>query len=208
MNFSSIQNFLETVLATAESAGNAGILLFIAVYAASAVVLLPASVLTLGAGAVYGPILGTAIVSVASTLGCTLAFLASRYVARPLAERRLQGNDKFQRIDRLIPERGAKLVFLMRLSPLIPFGILNYSCGLTQIELGKYVAASWAGMLPGTFAYVYFGAVGKQTFSAATGSISPIQLAVYGIGAVATIAIIREVSRVAREALNESGLND
>ena len=120
---------MQSVLQQAQSSGPLGALLFVAAYATSTVLFVPASVLTLGAGAVYGPVTGTALVSVASTTGCCLAFVISRYVARPLAERRLAGNALFGKVQKQIPERGAKLVVLLRLTPVVPFTLLNYMCG-------------------------------------------------------------------------------
>jgi uncharacterized membrane protein YdjX (TVP38/TMEM64 family) len=120
---------VQSVLSQAQGSGPVGALVFVAAYAVATVVLVPASVLTLGAGAVYGAGKGTALVSVASTMGCTAAFLVSRYVARPFVERRLEGNRIFQNVQRKIPERGAQLVFLLRLTPTVPFTLLNYMCG-------------------------------------------------------------------------------
>lgn len=120
---------VQGVLSQADSAGPTGVLLFIAAYAVSCVFLIPASVLTLGAGAVYGPVLGTAVVSASSTIGCVLAFLASRYVVRPFAEKQLAQQPLFESLQKRIPERGGKLVLLLRLTPVVPFGLLNYACG-------------------------------------------------------------------------------
>lgn len=120
---------VQAVVNQAENAGPSGVLLFIAAYAISCVFLIPASVLTLGAGAVYGPVLGTAVVSASSTTGCVLAFLASRYLVRPFAEKQLAEQPLFESLQKRIPERGAKLVVLLRLTPVVPFGLLNYACG-------------------------------------------------------------------------------
>lgn len=120
---------VQAVLNQADNAGPTGVLLFIATYAVSCVFLIPASVLTLGAGALYGPVLGTAVVSASSTTGCVLAFLASRYLVRPFAEKQLAQQPLFESLQKRIPERGAKLVLLLRLTPVVPFGLLNYACG-------------------------------------------------------------------------------
>lgn len=111
-----------------------GAVVFIAAYAIASVLLIPASVLTLGAGALYGPVIGTLIVSAASTTGCTLAFLSSRYLIRPLAEERLNSNKLFKALQQRMPERGAKLVLLLRLTPVVPFGLLNYMCGTVPLH--------------------------------------------------------------------------
>lgn len=112
-----------------QSVGPYGSLIFVATYSTATLFLVPASVLTLGAGAVYGPVYGTALVSLASTLGSILAFLTARYVARPIVEQKLQGSSLFQNLERRVLQRGAQLVLLLRLTPLVPFAPLNYMCG-------------------------------------------------------------------------------
>ena len=128
---------MQAILAFSDTAGPAGVAVFIAVYAVSCVLLIPASLLTLGAGALYGPFLGTAVVSAASTLGCSLAFLISRYVARPFAEKRLMANERFVAVDTGISRKGGYIVFLLRLSPLVPFGLMNYMMGAFSAQLSN-----------------------------------------------------------------------
>jgi uncharacterized membrane protein YdjX (TVP38/TMEM64 family) len=149
--------------------GVSGVLLFILVYIVATVLLFPASVLTVGAGFIFGVFVGTAVVSIAATAGASLAFLIARYLARGQIERKVVNNPRFSRIDRAIGERGAKLVFLLRLSPVIPFNLSNYFYGLTSVKFWPYVMASWIGMLPGTLLYVYLGATGKASLSGAAG---------------------------------------
>lgn len=95
-------------------------------------------------------LVGTVIVSVSATVGAALAFLIARYLARGKIEQKVSSNQKFKQIDRAIGAQGAKLVFLLRLSPLIPFNVSNYFYGLTAVRFWPYVLASWIGTLPGT----------------------------------------------------------
>ncbi|KAI8471588.1 MAG: snare associated Golgi protein-domain-containing protein [Monoraphidium minutum] len=186
--------------------GYLGPLIFVGAYAGATVLLFPASLLTLGAGYLFGPLAGTALVSLASTTGATLAFLVSRYLARPLVEERLRAYPKFGAVDAAISREGAKVVLLLRLSPLFPFNLLNYFLGVTQISLLPYVAASWLGMLPGTFAYVFLGSAGKEAGEAAAGGgAGGAKWALYVVGAVATVLVTRVVSQAAARALQESG---
>ena len=102
--------------------------------------------------------------------------------------------------------QGARLVLLLRLSPLFPFNILNYALGLTGISFWEYVGASWAGMLPGTFAYVFLGGAGRAAADAAVSGgagVQPAQLLLYGIGAVATLAVTKLAADAASKALQE-----
>jgi uncharacterized membrane protein YdjX (TVP38/TMEM64 family) len=184
-----------------------GVLLFILVYVVATMLFFPASILTIGAGFIFGVMLGTVTVSIAATAGAALAFLIARYLARDQIEHKVAGNPRFERIDRAIGERGAKLVFLLRLSPLIPFNLSNYFYGLTSVKFWPYVLASWIGMLPGTLLYVYLGAPGKAGLSGAVGQTSgysPWEYALFGVGLVATVIVTVWVTRIARRELSET----
>lgn len=181
--------------------------LFVVTYAASAIVLIPASLLTVAAGYLFGPIEGTVLVSLASTLGATASFLVGRYLARPAVTRAVrkvpENGQRFDAIDAAITKDGAKIVVLLRLSPIVPYTLLNYALSITSIPLPQYVFASWAGMLPGTVAYVALGGVGK----AASGSGYSIQqIIIYSIGVAATIGASVLISRAAKRALDEETL--
>ncbi len=131
-----------------------GPLVFVLLYAAAVVAALPGSALTVAAGALFGSGLGVIVVSLASTLGASLAFLLARYLARDATAGWLAHNEKFRRLDQLIEERGAIIVALTRLVPIFPFNLLNYGFGLTRVPFWTYVFWSWLCMLPGTVLYV------------------------------------------------------
>jgi uncharacterized membrane protein YdjX (TVP38/TMEM64 family) len=149
--------WLLDLVAWVRGAGTRGVLLYFVIYVLAAVVLFPESILTMGAGFLYGPFWGTALISPASVIGATLAFLAGRFLARDWVARKVAGNPKFEAIDSSIGYRGLYIVFLLRLSPLFPFNLLNYALGLTRVRLKEFVIASFIGMLPGTFLYAYLG---------------------------------------------------
>jgi len=187
--------------------GSWGVLLFILVYILATVLFFPASILTIGAGFIFGVLPGTAIVSIAATAGAALAFLIARYLARDQIEHRVANNSTFKRIDQAIGERGARLVFLLRLSPLIPFNLSNYFYGLTAVKFWPYVLASWIGMLPGTLLYVYLGAAGKASLSGAVGQTSgrsPWEYLFFGAGLIATVIVTVWVTRIARRELDKT----
>lgn len=187
------------------AAGPLGPILFIGAYVIATVFLIPASVLTVAAGFLFGPISGSIVVSIAATLGATAAFLVGRYIARPAVARRAAEDTRFAAVDRAIAAQGAKIVLLLRLSPLVPFSLLNYALSLTSIPLGSYIGASWAGMLPGTIAYVALGGAGKAAAETAAGVVtSPLQLVLYGVGALATLGATVLISRAASQALKEA----
>ncbi len=184
-----------------------GPLVFILGYAVATVAMAPGSLLTLAAGAVFGIREGVVYVFLGASLGATLAFLVSRYLARGLVERRLEGNARFAAIDRAVADQGLKIVTLLRLSPVFPFNLLNYGLGLTRVRLVDYVLACF-GMLPGTLLYVYYGRLAGDVAALASGVAADRDAAywvVLGLGLVATIAVTTIVTRIARRALGEIG---
>lgn len=185
--------------------GVAGIFIFIGVYAAATVLLAPGSILTIGAGFAFGLWKGFLAVSAGATLGASLAFLVARFIARDKIEAIAKGNEKFREIDRAIGQQGAKLVFLLRLSPVIPFNLSNYFYGLSGVKFWPYVLASWIGMMPGGFLYVYIGAAGKAAVAAATGAEATKHGWPYWtliiVGLAATIIATLWVAKITRDAL-------
>jgi len=170
------------------------------------VAFVPGSLLTLGAGAIFGLAKGVVYVFVAASIGATLAFLVSRYVARSAIEQRLAGNEKFAAIDSAVGDQGLKIVMLLRLSPVFPFNLLNYGLGLTKVSLRDYVLAH-IGMLPGTLLYVYYGKLAGDVAALAGGAETERGAEywiVLGLGLVATVVVTTIVTRIARRALKES----
>ena len=189
-----------------ESLGTLGPVVFVAGYAVGIVAFVPGSVLTLAAGAIFGLVEGVVYVFVAATLGSVLAFLVSRYLARARIESRIEGNQRFRAIDQAVAREGRKIVFLLRLSPMFPFSLLNYALGLTRVSFADYVVAS-VGMIPGTVLYVYYGKLAGDVAALAGGAAVEKGPEYYGIlvlGLVATVAVTTLVTRTARRALAES----
>jgi uncharacterized membrane protein YdjX (TVP38/TMEM64 family) len=180
-------------------------ILFVLLYVAACVAFVPGSLLTLGAGAVFGPVLGTACVSVGSTFGAALSFLIGRFVARDAVARRLGAFPRFAAVDEAVGREGWKIVGLLRLSPLFPFNLLNYALGLTRVGFRDYLLASWICMLPGTVLYVYLGSVLGEALlrgTAAHRDRTPAEWALYAVGLAATVAVTVAITRLARRALD------
>lgn len=190
-----------------ESLGLWGPVAFGAVYIAATVFMVPGSILTLAAGALFGPFLGTAAVSLSSVVGAAFAFLIARHLARERVEQRLAGNPRFAAIDRAIGEQGWKIVGLLRLSPAVPFSLSNYLYGLTAVAFWPYVAVSAIAMLPATFLFVYMGYIGAKGIEAAVGvqttSTSELEWVVRVVGLLATIGVTLYVTRIAQRAIRE-----
>lgn len=176
---------------------------FIAIYAVGTVLFVPGSLLTLAAGALFGIVHGTAYVFVGATLGEAGAFLVSRHIARGLVQRRLATSPLFAAIDSAIGHAGWRVVLLLRLSPVVPFNLLNYALGLTQVRFRDFLVAS-AGILPGTLLYVYYGHVAGEVAAIAAGGAPARGAGYYAIlaaGLLATVAATVLIGRSARRAL-------
>lgn len=188
-----------------EELGPLAPLFFVAGYAIATVAFVPGSILTLAAGAVFGIVQGLIYVFVGAVLGSTAAFLVGRYLARDRIERRIRGDARFEALDRNIGRQGLKLVLLLRLTPVMPYNLLNYALGLTRVRLAHYVIAS-LGMIPGTLLYVYSGRVAGDIATAVAGDPvvrGPGYWAVLAVGLAATVVVTVWVTRMARAALKE-----
>lgn len=190
---------LQAFSAWVGSAGWPGILAFIAVYALLAGLGFPALPLTLAAGALFGPLKGTLIVSPASTLGALLAFRLGRGLFREWVGRKASGDPRLSALDAAVAREGWRLVALLRLSPVFPFNLLNLALGATGIRTMPYLLASWIAMLPGTFLFVSLGAAAGQ--AAGFGGGRPANPWMLGVGILATALLTYRITRIARKAL-------
>lgn len=197
--------FLPAFAAQVEGLGVWGPVVFILGYAVATVAFIPGSLLTLAAGAIFGLARGTLYTILGATLGASASFLIARYAARNAIERRIAGNPKFAAIDRAVGREGFKIVALLRLSPVFPFNLLNYSLGLTRVRFLHYLLASVA-MLPGTLLYVYYGKA-AGSIAAIAGGAETERGAEYwitlGVGLAATIAVTAFITRLASRALRQ-----
>ena len=198
-----MQELLRSFQGWVTGLGPLGWVLYALVYAVCCVLFVPGSILTLGAGALYGLWTGTAIVLAGATLGATLSFLLAKSVLRKKIERMTAGNAKFAALDRAIAKEGAKIVFLIRLSPVFPFTYINYAFGLTGVGTAPYVLASFVGMIPGTFAYVYLGSAAA---GAASGEANTTKKIVQIVGAAVALAVTIFVARIATKAIRTAGV--
>ncbi len=202
-----VDQWVLRLVETIRGSGAAGVAIFAMAYVAAAILLLPGSVLTAGAGFAYGPVWGTLLVSPGSVAAATLAFVLGRTAARGWIARRLAGNARFAAIDEAIGESGFKIVLLLRLSPLFPFNLLNYSLGLTRVSLRDYVVASTLGMLPGTVLFVYLGSIVTSASELASGGREAAGASwtiLYWGGLAATLGATWLVTRIARRALSRA----
>ncbi|HEY7472531.1 MAG TPA: TVP38/TMEM64 family protein [Gemmatimonadota bacterium] len=170
----------------------------------AAVLLVPGSILTLGTGFLLGLGWGIPVVSAGSTLGATAAFLVGRRLGRDWVQARIGERRAFRGIDQAIAKEGFKVVLLLRLSPLVPYNVLNYALSLTGVRLRDFVIASWLGMFPGTLLYVGAGASARSLAAPLVGAgerPGAWLVLLLGAGLVATAGAVALVARAARRAL-------
>lgn len=196
-----IKGYVRNVIEWVGSLGFWGPLVFIILFVVSAVICLPASILTASAGTLFGLKMGVLYVSIASTVAAIISFLIARYAARDWVEEKVSKNAKFSAIDNVIGKQAWKIIGLTRLSPIIPFPLMNYGFGVTKVKLSHYIIASWIGMIPGTILFVYIGAVGK----AAVGSEvkSATEWLFYGVGLIATVVVTVYITKISKKALRK-----
>jgi uncharacterized membrane protein YdjX (TVP38/TMEM64 family) len=196
---------LQNLLLWLRGLGSVGILAFIVIYNLATLFLVPASLLTVGGGAIYGLWWGSAYVLVAALMGAVIAFMIGRYGARSLLLRILQKHPHLQRLDAALGQKGLQIVLLTRLSPLLPFNLMNYLFGVSRIPLKDYVIGS-VGILPGTIMYVYIGAVAADlTILDMNQSLDPqlalTQLVIKCMGLFATVITTVYLTSIAQQAL-------
>ncbi len=202
-----IQLLLHDALVWVAELGAVGAIAFIGLYILATVLFLPGTVLTLGAGVVFGVVAGSIYVFVGATIGATLAFLIGRYLARNWVARRIAGNETFRAIDQAIAQDGFKIVLLTRLSPIFPFNLLNYALGVTQVALKDYVLGC-VGMIPATVMYVYIGSLAGNLANSGmpnqSATAQTAQWVLQSLGFGATVAVTLYSTHIARKALKQS----
>lgn len=190
---------IEALVTWARVSGPRGALALAGIMVPWVVLLLPGFLLTMAAGVVWGPWIGALVIHVPQVIGMTLAFLSGRYLFRDAVAQRMARDPRFTALDRAIETRGFTLVLLLRLSPIVPYNVLNYGLGITSVRLGPYVLASLLGAAPSTVLYTYLGAsVGRVATD--TGGDASLSVA-WWVGLGATLVLTIWLGRVANLAV-------
>ncbi|ASM97232.1 TVP38/TMEM64 family protein [Vibrio vulnificus] len=145
-----------------------------------------ATVVTLLGAALFGFWYSLLLVSFASTIGATIAFLSSRYLLKDWVQARF--GDKLSAINQGVEKDGAFYLFSLRLIPVFPFFLINLLMGLTPISIGRYYLTSQIGMLPGTAVYLNAGTQ-LADINSLSGILSPTVLASFALLGVFPIAV-------------------
>ena len=175
-------------------------------YTPASLFFFPASLLTLAGGFAFGVPKTLVAVSLGSTLGATTAFYAGRTLLRRFIEQKIVGDARFRMLDQAVADQGFKIVLLTRLSPVLPFNVLNYAFGLTRVRPRDFILASWIGMFPGTMLYVSIGSAAKSLADIFAGRTEGglAQKLLFGVGLLATLAVTVVLSRIAKKALSDA----
>ncbi|EYU41539.1 hypothetical protein MIMGU_mgv1a022962mg [Erythranthe guttata] len=170
------------------------------------VLAVPASVLTLGGGYLFGLPVGFVADSIGATIGAGAAFLLGRTIGRSYVISKLKDYPKFRAIAIAIQRSGFKIVLLLRLVPLLPFTMLTYLLSVTPVPIALYMLASCLGMMPITFALVYVGTTLKDLSDVTHGwhDFSKTRWAFILMGLVVSVVLLVCVTRVAKAALEKA----
>lgn len=200
-----VRSLLESVSDKVDGMGPLGLVYFSIIYIGLEVLALPAVPLTASAGYLFGPITGTITVLFSATIAAGISFYLGRTFLRKYIEDVAADNKTFQAIDKAVGREGFKIVLLLRLSPLLPFALSNYFYGLTSVEFWPYLAATFLGFSPGTFAYVYSGDAAKALSSAGDAGVTGDGVLppwAYACAIAFFVAFSKVVSDVASDALS------
>jgi uncharacterized membrane protein YdjX (TVP38/TMEM64 family) len=198
-----VSDWVLATLAWIEARQTSAWIVYVAAYIVATVLLIPGSILTLGAGFLFGLPAGVAVVSAGSVLGAASAFGVGRFLARDWVTRKSAGMPRFRALDRATRREGFVIVLLARLSPLFPFNLLNYAFAITSVRFWDYFLASWLGMLPVTVLYVYVGSLAKSLAEIASGAVQAgaAGVALFVVGLLATLALTVLITHKAARAL-------
>ncbi len=175
-------------------------IVFVAVYIAGIVLMMPVFLLIMVGGAVFGIVQGTLLAMLSALVGGTLAFLIGRHFAREQVAKRVASHPVLSSIDRVIGEDGMKLVFLLRLSPAVPFVLSNYTLGVTRVRLRDFVLGTF-GLVPIVAMYAAFGSAAGAVTADGRPAVSPLVMAA---GVVATVVLGLLLARIVQRALREA----
>ena len=160
-------------------------IIFILLYALATIFFLPGLIFTIAGGIIFGPMFGVLYNILGATLGATCAFIIARYFAGDWIKQKT--GKRLTPLMRGIHDEDWRFVAFVRLVPFVPFSLLNYALGLTQIRLWSYIIASFIFMLPGCFAYTYLGHAGAAF---TTGQEGYIRMILIGVGLLAAMVFL------------------
>jgi uncharacterized membrane protein YdjX (TVP38/TMEM64 family) len=200
-----LSGWIESVALALSDLGPWGAVVFVATYVVASVTLAPTFLLSMAAGAVFGLWPGIPLVFVGAVLGASTAFVIASPLSRSRLLRRLDRDPRVAAVRHAVTGEGAWVMFLLRLSPAVPFVLLNYALALSGARYRDFLVAT-AGMLPATVVYVYYGKVAGDVAMVAAGMAPPRGPEYYVllvVGLAATVAATHAITKAARNAMKK-----
>lgn len=192
-----VSNWIDLFRERILSLGIWGVVAFIVIYVIVSLVLGPASALTLTAGLAYGA-WGFPLVVFSATLAAGVTFLIARYLVRDRVSEWMNRDPRLRALVDVVSDEGWRVVGLLRLSPVIPYGIQNYLLGLTRIGFVPYILATLFGIMPASALVVYVGSLGQ-----AVSDVGVLQVVFALVGLLATVSVGWLVGKRVKRALAE-----
>jgi uncharacterized membrane protein YdjX (TVP38/TMEM64 family) len=192
-------DWLAPVVLKLSQLGAWGPVLFILLYVAAAVTLAPAFFLTVAAGAMFGVWRGSLIVFIGASLGASAVYAVGLPMSRSRLMARVTRDRRVAAVRDAVRGEGAWVMFLLRLSPLVPFNILNYALALSGVRYADF-AIALIGMIPAIIMYTYYGKVVGDVAALAAGVAPPRGPEYYALLVVGLIAIVVSTTMITRAA--------
>jgi len=181
-----------------------GSIILTSIYAVSLVFCFPGTPINLAAGFLFGVWVGSAVTVTGCDIGAILSYLLGRTLGRDWAQNQLMDNKKFALINLAIEKNAWVIIFLMRLSPVVPFGLCNYLFGVTKVGFVVYWTATTAGLIPCTIAYTYLGSLMRNLTDIYSDEGDDQQLIIIVVGVVITVLGIIVITAVTKRTLDRT----
>jgi uncharacterized membrane protein YdjX (TVP38/TMEM64 family) len=175
----------------------AGLLVFGIAYVIATLLLVPAWIFPIASGVIFGMGWGSVVTLASTAASSALAFVLARYLLRGPVEKLARRQKLFNAFDKAVGKEGWRIVALLRMSPLLSFGLKNYFFGLTCVDPLAYMTGTMVGMFPGLMLKIWLGSAGRDVMSHG----GPLQWTMLGVGIAATVASSVVVTRVTRARL-------
>ena len=183
--------------------GLAGVVIFLLLQVLVAMVgVLPASLIGIAAGAVYGVVIGFGLSACGVLVGAAISFGLTRSTLRPSIVKVLEKRAGLTRFDTAFGRDGWRIVLLLRISPIMPFSITSYALGLSSVRFQDYAVGTFAS-LPALFLYVIIGTLGAHSIAAAENNASNVHIAIFGIGIFITALLTLKIGHMIRASLRQ-----
>jgi len=156
MNPEELRNFIS-------SWGGNAVVIFLGISALRPIFLFPASILTVVAGLVFGTLTGTLYAVLGSSIGAVVAYFFSKFLGSGFLY--MWFGNQLRTIEMMLNEQGIRIIFLLRLIPIVPFDLVNYAAGLVKVNIMNYIVGTFLGLIPATFAYTFLGDSLKKLYS-------------------------------------------